>query len=88
MVYAITYDLNKSGQDYSSLFAKIRSMGDSLKPLQNLWLLSSSYSVETVRDELHSTMDNNDSLFVARLSSGSYGACMAPEAHDWIEARL
>lgn len=88
MIYAITYDLNKTGQDYDTLYAKIRSLGVTNHPLQNLWLLDSTYGIETVRDEIRKVVDSNDTIFVARLYKGGYSAWMSQDAHAWLESRL
>ena len=88
MVYIITYDLKKTGQDYDALYKKIMSLGQTSHPLQNLWLLSSSFNVDSVRDQIKTVIDSNDSVFVAQLYKGSYSAWMNVEAHKWLEARL
>lgn len=88
MVFAVTYDLNKVGQDYPSLYRKIEGLGQSFHALQNLWLLSTNYSADTVRDELRKVIDANDMVFVAQLYKGSYSGWMSVEAHKWLEARL
>ncbi len=88
MIYAITYDLNKTGQDYPALYQKIQSLGETFHALQNLWVLSTTYSGATVRDEIRKAVDANDHIFVAQLYKGSYSAWMPVTAHDWLEARL
>ncbi len=88
MIYALTYDLNATGQDYDSLYRKINSLGVTLRPLQNLWLLDSQHSADTIRDQIRSVIDGNDFVFVARLARGSYSAWMPESAHNWLEARL
>lgn len=88
MVYAITYDLNAAGQDYDSLYAQINSLGETIRPLQNLWLLSTNMSADDIRDSIRRVIDNNDLVFVARLARGSYSAWMSTTAHNWLEGRL
>ena len=88
MVYAITYDLNRSGQDYSSLFNKIQSLGVAHKPLQNLWFLDSRYSADQIRDELRLTMDQNDFVFVVRLQHGNYSGFLKNSSIEWLEGRI
>ncbi len=88
MIYAVTYDLNATGQDYNSLYKKIESLGQTFHPLQNLWLLSTSYSADNIRDQIRTVIDGNDFVFVAQLYKGSYSAWMPITAHEWLEARL
>lgn len=88
MIYALTYDLNKTGQDYDSLYKKIMSLGETFHPLQNLWLLDTTTSADNVMDQIKSVMDANDSVFVAQLYKGSYSAWMSLDAHKWLDNRL
>lgn len=88
MVYIITYDLRKVGQNYDALYEKIKSLGHAIHPLQNLWILDTGFNITVVRDQLKTTVDSNDSIFVAQLYKGSYSAWMSQEAHTWLEARL
>ncbi len=88
MIYAITYDLRRVGQNYDSLYQSIRNLGQTLHPLQNLWLVSTNLSADGIRDSLMTVIDQNDQVFVAQLSAGSYSAFMDVTAHEWLEARL
>lgn len=88
MIYIITYDLRKVGQNYDSLYEKIKSLGQVIHPLQNLWILDTGYNITVVRDQLKTTVDSNDLIFVAQLHKGDYSAWMSQEAHTWLEARL
>lgn len=88
MVYAVTYDLNKAGQNYPDLYRKIQSLGQTHHALQNLWLINTNYGVDIIRDEIRKVIDENDSVFVMQLYKGSYSAWMSQEAHNWLEARL
>lgn len=88
MVYAVTYDLNATGQDYDALYRQIRSLGQTNHALQNLWLLSTTYTADQVRDHIRRVIDANDFVFVAQLYRGSYSAWMPVTSHDWIEGKL
>jgi len=88
MIYAITYDLKTPGQDYSALYATIHNLGETLHPLQNLWLLNTGSGLNSVRDQLRTVIDQNDFVFVAQLYKSSYSAWMPVTAHEWLEARL
>lgn len=88
MIYAITYDLKKIGQDYNSLYGAIKQLGNWCHPLQNLWFSESKLSIDQVRDYLRKVIDANDFIFVCEIYRGSYSAWMPKEAHDWLEERL
>lgn len=88
MIYAITYDLTKPGQNYPDLYRKIQSLGQTNHALQNLWLLSTNYSLAAVRDEIRKVIDSNDSVFVLQIYKGTYSAWVSVDVHNWLEARL
>lgn len=65
--YIVTYDLNTPGKSYSSLISKIKTYQYS-KICESVWIVRSNNSSSEIRDNLLSEMDNNDRLFVAKLT--------------------
>lgn len=68
----VTYDLNKSGQNYDALIEKIKTLGAWAKVQQSVWYLHTSYSANEVLDHLTKVTDFNDSIFVANMSDASW----------------
>lgn len=68
----VTYDLNKSGQNYDALIEKIKTLGAWAKVQQSVWYLHTSYSTDEVLDRLSKVTDFNDSIFVANMNSASW----------------
>ena len=88
MIIAITYDLNKSGQDYDNLFKKIQSLGIAHHAIQNLWFLDTRTSLSDASSSLLSVMDKNDSLFICELAKNSYKGWLPQSSWDWLNSRL
>lgn len=88
MVYAITYDLNKPGQDYAGLYSTLKTLGDWIWPLQNLWFVDSGKGAQEIADIIHAVTDPNDSVFVSRVNDYQWESWMDNKANDWINARL
>ena len=88
MVYAITYDLRKLGQDYSFLYKKIKSLGETHHPLQNLWFLDSNKTLSEILDSLMEAIDQNDYIFCTKIFKDNYDAWMPKESHDWLKDRI
>lgn len=85
-VLLITYDLQKPGQDYTDLLAKIRSFNWAM-------LSESSYAIQTdltpeaVYALLRPFMDANDQLYAIALKRPYMG--FGPTAvNDWLENNL
>ncbi len=84
MVYLITYDLNKEGQNYDKLYEAIKSLGNWCHYLDSTWLVETSYSANQISEKLRKEgIDNNDSLLVFRLLK-DYAGWLSEEAWQWI----
>lgn len=64
----VSYDLHKPGQDYSSLIKAIKAYPTKTQINKSDWILYTSDSCKTIRDNLKKYIDSNDTLFVAELS--------------------
>ena len=85
--YIVSYDLIAPNKDYSSLISAIKDYGTFAKILESCWIIKSSTSSVDIRNNLKSYMDNNDRLFVAKLSSEaawSNSLC----TNDWLKKNI
>lgn len=88
MVYAITYDLNKPGQDYPRLYSTIKSLGDWIWPMQNLWFIDSDSGAQDIANSILAVIDQSDSVFVVKVNRYEWGSWMNKDANAWINARV
>jgi CRISPR/Cas system-associated endoribonuclease Cas2 len=71
MLYLVTYDLNKPGQDYQSLFAALQRLG-AKRVLYSTWVLrSTQYSAKQIFDYLLTHIDAGDRLLVTPMGDWS-----------------
>ncbi|ROR57422.1 hypothetical protein EDB59_4492 [Vibrio crassostreae] len=85
-VYCVSYDLNKSGQDYKGLTDEIKAIGDWWHYLDSTWLVSTSSSASQISDKLRTKIDNNDQLLVIKVT-GECAGWLPQKAWDWISQR-
>jgi hypothetical protein len=52
--YLIGYDLNKTGQDYTTLINKIKTLGTWWHCLDSTWIIKSNSTAVQIRDTLKS----------------------------------
>lgn len=80
-VILVTYDLRKPGQDYSKVHNYLRQFTH-CKEMESVWLLDTTTSCATIRDELQASVDLNDIVFVVQLRRewGSHNYDCA----DWL----
>lgn len=86
MVYLITYDLNKSGQNYDGLYKSIKKLGLWWHHLDSNWLVETTYSAEQIAATLRKAIDENDNLLVIRVYD-DYAGQLTKKAWDWINKR-
>lgn len=84
MVYLITYDLNKKGQNYDKLYEAIKGLGVWWHYLDSTWLVETSYSASQISEKLRKEgIDDNDNLLVFRLLK-DYAGWLSEKAWQWI----
>lgn len=66
----IGYDLNKAGQDYTTLIQKIKDIGSWWHCLDSTWFVKTDSTPVAVRDYLSQYIDSNDEILVIRVTGG------------------
>ena len=64
--FAVSYDLDKPGQDYTRLIARLRQLG-AASIQKSQWVLANSASALDIVNDLRRYMDGNDRLFVVEI---------------------
>jgi hypothetical protein len=65
----ITYDLDKPGQNYDGVHAKIKSLGTWYHPQLSVFYLHTALSAVEAHNAIWSVMDTNDKLIVADIKN-------------------
>lgn len=86
MVYLVTYDLNRPGQNYQSLYDAIESYGSWAKPVESVWLVDTHKSAEQIYNGLRQHIDENDSILVVETGRDRAG-WLPKEVWDWLRIR-
>jgi hypothetical protein len=87
MVYLITYDLNAQGKDYNALYDKIKSLGEWFHPLESVWFLKPylpNSTADSITEQLRTTMDNKDHIFVVGITTQSMQGWLPKTAWEWL----
>jgi len=82
--YLIGYDLNKSGQDYSTLINKIKELGTWWHCLDSTFIIKTAYSAVEIRNYLQNYIDSNDELLVVGLTAEAAWAGFDKNCSDWL----
>lgn len=86
--YLIGYDLNKSGQDYTTLIEAIKKLGTWWHCLDSTFIVKSSSSAALIRDHLKQFIDSNDELLVVYLTGEVAWTGFSKECSDWLKNNL
>jgi hypothetical protein len=70
VLYWISYDLDKPGQDYKDLIARLQEYG-AKKILKSDWLVENNATPAAIRDDLKRFLDKNDRIMVSELVSNA-----------------
>jgi hypothetical protein len=88
VVYVISYDLKKPGQNYDELFEAIKAAGSSWwHYLESTWLVDSNLTAEQIFQRLQPKMDTNDSILIIAVTA-SYSGWLPEKAWEWIRQHL
>ena len=86
--YIVTYDLHKTGQNYSCLTEKLEEYGTHWHAQGSVWIIVSSQSAKSIRDNLSSCLDSNDKIIVAKLSGEAAWKGYSKNINDWLQNNL
>jgi len=88
MVYEISYDLNKPGQDYPELYETIKGLGNWCHPVDSTWFVVSELTAEEVRDAIKSVVDSSDSVIVVRATTPGAWFGLSDNVSKWLRDNL
>ena len=88
--YIIGYDLNRPrGQDdYPNLIQALKALPNWWHYLDSTWIVKSSESAITIRNELQKHIDSGDELLVARLSGEAAWVGFNDTGSNWLKSNL
>jgi|GEM_PF-220463 len=86
-VYAISYDLNKPGQNYDGLYQEIKNFGGYWHYLDSMWLVSTSLSATQMSERMLKHTDYNDQFLIIRVVD-DYQGWLPKAAWAWIHQHI
>lgn len=82
-VYVVSYDLNKSGQDYDGLYKELKSSSSWCRPVDSTWLIYTSESADQLYERISNHIDKNDYAIVIQVRR-DYQGWLPEEVWEWI----
>ena len=88
-VHWVNYDLNRTGQDYDSLIAYLKSHLSWAKPAKSSFFVKTNLSAGQLRDGIKAHLDGNDAVTVVAVDSQNWATMgVSKEVSDWMRANI
>lgn len=84
--YLISFDLKAVGRNYKPIYDYMATYGDSIKPLQTVYLVRSSKTAGQIRDDLQKLVDGNDLVLVVGITTNSWATLRLPKTTEWLHS--
>lgn len=91
-VYLVTWDLNKEKPNYAQArqnfilhlerFENVKDSG-----LDSVRFINTDWSANDIDEDLRERLDNNDRLFVVKLTPSNYAGWLSKSTWDWIDSK-
>lgn len=88
MIYIVSYDLLSLGQRYDELISKIKESPAWARLGGSTYLVESTKSATELRDDYKSFLDENDKIYVGKVSAPAAWHGMPHDVSDWIISKL
>jgi hypothetical protein len=82
-VYLVTYDLKNPGRNYQPVYDYLKRF-TYCKGLESVWLVQTSLSASTIRDNLINLIDANDVIFVVQITSSADWTSFCYSCGNWL----
>lgn len=87
-VYLVSYDLVGPTRDYEPIIEKIKEYDNWVKILESVFVINSERTAVQIKNNLITTLDQNDKLFVAKLSGEYSTKELSTFANLWLLENL
>ena len=87
--FLIGYDLNKQGQDYTTLIEKIKELGIWWHCLDSTWLVKLNSTSVLIRNYLSQFIDANDELLVIDITGDIWASTgFTEDCSSWLNSNI
>jgi hypothetical protein len=84
----VNYDLSKPAGHYDGLFRYLSSFNRWTRVLDSMWIIRTTKSEATVRDELMGFVDSNDRVVVLDVTDDCWAANFTSDSTNWMYSNM
>jgi len=82
----VNYELREPGRDYQPVHDYLQGFSGWIKPHPAIYLIKTSISVTTIRDNLKKLVHENDRVFVVDVSGSAWATYNLPKTSEWLNS--
>jgi len=82
----INYDLSAPGRNYTAVEAYIKSFRRWNHLLESTWVVETTKTAASVRDEMKGVVDSNDRVVVFDVTHSDWATNFSDERTTWLKA--
>jgi len=83
--YIVAYDLHEEGQNYECLIEKLEAYPIHWHMQQSVWIIKTDQNASQIRNNLGECLDDDDTLFVGKLSGQAAWRGYSDKAGKWLK---
>ena len=84
----VSYDLSEPERNYDGLLEYLSSFARWTRVLDSMWIIRTTKSAETVRDELMRFVDSNDRVVVLDVTDDCWAANFTSDSTNWMYSNM
>lgn len=85
--FCVSYDLNKSGQNYTALYEELKKSPNWWHHLDSTWLIVTNETADQLRDRIRKHLDDNDTLLIIKVIR-PYSGWLNKQAWEWLDKNI
>ena len=84
----VNYELSEPGRNYDGLLKYLSSFARWTRVLDSMWIIRTTKSEETVRDELMRFVDSDDRVLVLDVTEDGWAANFTSDSTNWMYSNM
>ncbi|MCW2984100.1 MAG: hypothetical protein JWR63_1670 [Conexibacter sp.] len=84
----VSYDLRAPGRNYQPVYDYLKGHGTWCHLLESCWLIRTSKTEATVRDELMRIVDRNDKIAAFRVTGDWWATSFSDTTTEWLKQHM
>ena len=85
MILLVSYDLNKPGKDYPTLYDVLKSGLSWWHYLDSTWVIYTNESTDTWEKKIKAAVDQNDHFIIVDITRRARNGWLPKKAWEWLD---